>query len=120
MLSREARAKNLRYDLERDLELHTVDGVASKLCKILTGILNLTIVIPHEFRAEPEALGQIDGNAETPHGGVCIKSLIIKVNFAFHLAEYEMWGYRTEFVPDIKPVAVGGGVVDFAIRVRQG
>ena len=29
MLSRGARAKNPKYDLERDLELHTVDGVAT-------------------------------------------------------------------------------------------
>lgn len=29
MLSRGARAKNPKYDLERDLELHAIDGIAS-------------------------------------------------------------------------------------------
>jgi len=73
MRSREARAKNPECDLERDLELHTVDGVTSKIYHILAAPLNLTVVIPHELRSHPEALGQIDGNAESPHRGCRIK-----------------------------------------------
>ena len=58
--------------LESDLELHTVDSVISKIKSLTIGSagFQLTVIIPHKLRTNPEPLGQIDGNGEPPKAGL--------------------------------------------------
>lgn len=52
--------------LEGNLELHTIDGVFAEIRGGAANVM-ITVVIPHQFRANPEALGQVDRHADAPH-----------------------------------------------------
>ena len=61
--------------LESDLELHTVDGVFTEFEVVTATPLQFAVIIPHELGTDPEAFGQVDGNAEAPESRCSIHFL---------------------------------------------
>ena len=99
-------AKGNRCRLERDLELYTVYGVLAERHFVISTDLDFTVVIPHEFRSDLEALGNVYGNAEAPKGrfgclfvlSTCTCCTLIYIDVALQLAVHDVRRPQTEII----------------------